>query len=93
MGIRYELINILVGSIGKDNITLAGKIIAPIFDFFTQPAIEGTKTSLHLALSNEGGQITGKYWSNSKIDRPSELSTNMDLTEQLVAKCHELTKI
>jgi NAD(P)-dependent dehydrogenase (short-subunit alcohol dehydrogenase family) len=80
-------------NIGKDNISLAGKIIDPIFNLFTQPATEGTKTSLHLALSDEGGQITGKYWSNSKIDKPSELSTNMDLAEQLVAKCQQLTKI
>jgi NAD(P)-dependent dehydrogenase (short-subunit alcohol dehydrogenase family) len=80
-------------NIGNDNISLAGKIIAPIFNLFTQPAIEGSKTSLHLALSDEGGQITGKYWSNCKIDKPSELSTNMDLAEQLVAKCQKLTKI
>jgi hypothetical protein len=70
---------------------LTGKIIAPIFNLFTQPAIEGAKTSLHLALSDEGGQITGKYWSNCKIDKPSELSTDMDLAEQLVAKCQQLT--
>jgi NAD(P)-dependent dehydrogenase (short-subunit alcohol dehydrogenase family) len=80
-------------NIGNDNISLAGKIIAPIFNLFTQPAIEGSKTSLHLALSDEGGQITGKYWSNCKIDKPSELSSNMDLAEQLVAKCQKLTKI
>jgi NAD(P)-dependent dehydrogenase (short-subunit alcohol dehydrogenase family) len=80
-------------NIGNDNISLVGKIIAPIFNLFTQPAIEGAKTSLHLALSDEGGQITGKYWSNSKIDKPSELSTNMNLAEQLVAKCQQLTKI
>jgi hypothetical protein len=72
---------------------LIGKIIAPFFNLFTHSAIEGAKTSLHLALSNEGGQITAKYWSNSKIDRPSELSTNMDLAEQLVAKCQQLTNI
>jgi retinol dehydrogenase 13 len=80
-------------NIGKDNITLAGKIITPVFNLFTQPAIEGAKTSLHLALSDEGGKITGKYWSNCKIDRPSELSTDMNLAEQLVAKCHDLTNI
>jgi NAD(P)-dependent dehydrogenase (short-subunit alcohol dehydrogenase family) len=80
-------------NIGNDNISLIGKIIAPFFNLFTHSAIEGAKTSLHLALSNEGGQITAKYWSNSKIDRPSELSTNMDLAEQLVAKCQQLTNI
>jgi retinol dehydrogenase 14 len=80
-------------NIGNDNISLTGKIIAPIFNLFTQPAIEGAKTSLYLALSDEGGQITGKYWSNGKIDKPSELSIDMDLAEQLAAKCHELTKV
>ena len=80
-------------NIGNDNITLAGKIIAPIFNLFTQPASEGAKTTLHLALSDEGGEITGNYWSNSKIGRPSELSSNTNLAEQLIAKCHELTKI
>jgi NAD(P)-dependent dehydrogenase (short-subunit alcohol dehydrogenase family) len=78
-------------NIGNDNISLTGKIIAPIFNLFTQPAIEGAKTSLHLALSDEGGQITGKYWSNCKVDKPSALSTDMDLAEQLVAKCQQLT--
>jgi NAD(P)-dependent dehydrogenase (short-subunit alcohol dehydrogenase family) len=80
-------------NIGKDNISLTGRIITPIFNLFTRPAIEGSKISLHLALSDEGGQVTSKYWSNSKTDKPSELSTNMDLAEQLVAKCHELIKI
>lgn len=79
-------------NIGKDTATLTGKILTPIFNLFAQSATEGAKTTLYLALS-EGGQISGKYWSNSKIDEPSELSTNMDLAEQLEAKCRELTKI
>jgi hypothetical protein len=56
-------------------------------------AIEGSKTSLYLALSDESGQITGKYWSNCKIDKPSELSIDLDLAEKLVAKCQQLTNI
>ena len=72
---------------------MTGKILTPIFNLFAQSATEGAKTSLYLALSEEGGQISGKYWSNSKIDKPSELSTNMDLAEQLEVKCRELTTI
>jgi hypothetical protein len=60
---------------------------------FTKPPTEGAKTTLHLALSDEGGQITGKYWSDSKVAKQSELSNDTELAGQLVAKCHELTKI
>ena len=80
-------------NIAKDGANFTGKIINSIFNVFAKPAFEGAKTSLYLALSEECGQITGKYWSDCKIATPSELSMNMDLAEQLVAKCHELTKI
>jgi NAD(P)-dependent dehydrogenase (short-subunit alcohol dehydrogenase family) len=80
-------------NIGKDTVTLTGRVLTPIFNLFAKSATEGAKTSLYLALSEEGGQISRKYWSDSKIDKPSELSTNMDLAEQLEVKCRELTKI
>jgi NAD(P)-dependent dehydrogenase (short-subunit alcohol dehydrogenase family) len=67
--------------------------ITPIFHLFTKPPTEGAKTSLHLALSGEVGQITGKYWSDCKLANPSQLSMGMELADQLVEKCEELTGI
>jgi NAD(P)-dependent dehydrogenase (short-subunit alcohol dehydrogenase family) len=66
--------------------------ITPIFHLFTKPPTEGAKTSLHLALSSEGSQITGKYWSDCKVAQPSQLSMDMELADQLADKCEELTK-
>jgi NAD(P)-dependent dehydrogenase (short-subunit alcohol dehydrogenase family) len=80
-------------NIGKDTATLTGRVLTLIFNLFAESATEGAKTSLYLALSDEGGKVSGKYWSNSKIAKPSELSTNMDLADQLEAKCRELTKV
>jgi NAD(P)-dependent dehydrogenase (short-subunit alcohol dehydrogenase family) len=67
--------------------------ITPIFHLFTKPPTEGAKTSLHLALSSEGGNITGKYWSDCKVAQPSQLSMDMELANQLAEKCEELTRV
>ncbi len=69
------------------------KVLLHIFYIFTKPASEGAKTSIHLALSQEAGQITGKYWSNCKVVQSSELSLNMELANQLAKKCKELTGV
>ncbi|MFT7583157.1 MAG: retinol dehydrogenase-12, partial [Myxococcota bacterium] len=37
--------------------------------FYLSPA-DGAKTSLHAALSDEAGGMTGKYWAKSKLRRP-----------------------
>jgi retinol dehydrogenase 14 len=67
--------------------------ITPIFHLFTKPPSDGAKTTIHLALSEEAGLITGKYWSDSKVAKHSELSSNTELADQLTAKCHELTGV
>jgi NAD(P)-dependent dehydrogenase (short-subunit alcohol dehydrogenase family) len=80
-------------NLGSNGSNMLWNCITPIFHLFTKPPTEGAKTTLHLALSDEGGQITGKYWSDSKVAKQSELSNDTELAEQLVVKCHELTKI
>jgi NAD(P)-dependent dehydrogenase (short-subunit alcohol dehydrogenase family) len=80
-------------NLGSHGSNLIWNAITPIFHLFTKPATEGAKTSIHLALSPEAGQITGKYWSDCKVTTVSELSSKMDLADQLTNKCQELTGI
>jgi NAD(P)-dependent dehydrogenase (short-subunit alcohol dehydrogenase family) len=57
---------VITTALGKQNTGFIPNLFNGIFSLFTKPAEEGALTSLHLALSKEGGEITGKYWSNSK---------------------------
>jgi retinol dehydrogenase 12 len=54
---------------------------------FIQPLLksseEGAKTTIYLANSVEGGQITGKYWADSKVAKQSEISKNPELASKL----------
>jgi NAD(P)-dependent dehydrogenase (short-subunit alcohol dehydrogenase family) len=84
---------VINSNLGSNSSNLLWKIMTPIFRLFTKPCSEGAKTSIHLTTSNEGGQITGKYWSDCKVAKPLELSTDMNLAKQLAAKCQELTGI
>jgi NAD(P)-dependent dehydrogenase (short-subunit alcohol dehydrogenase family) len=80
-------------NLGSSSTNSLWKLITPIFHLFTKPPTEGAKTTLHLALSSEGGEISGKYWSKSKVTNPSELSTNTEMAELLGIKCAELTGV
>lgn len=80
-------------NLGNQKTNTLWNIATPIFHLFTKPAADGAKTPLQLALSQEGGQTTGKYWSDCKIVEVSELSKNIELAEQLATKCKELTGV
>jgi NAD(P)-dependent dehydrogenase (short-subunit alcohol dehydrogenase family) len=70
-------------NLGSQGSNMLWNAVTPIFHLFTKPPTEGAKTTLHLALSDEGRQITGKYWSDCIVAKPSELSTDMELADQL----------
>jgi NAD(P)-dependent dehydrogenase (short-subunit alcohol dehydrogenase family) len=80
-------------NIGNDGAGLFGKILNSTFNVFAQTPEQGSKTTLFLALSKEAGEINGKFWSNSKVAPPSNLSMNQELADILAGKCKELTGI
>jgi NAD(P)-dependent dehydrogenase (short-subunit alcohol dehydrogenase family) len=84
---------VINSNLGSGGSNMIWNMLTPLFHFFTKPPSEGAKTSIHLALSEEGGQITGKYWTDCRVDKVSELSNNMELANILFAKCSELTGI
>jgi NAD(P)-dependent dehydrogenase (short-subunit alcohol dehydrogenase family) len=80
-------------NLGSTSANLLWKIITPIFHLFTKPPSKGAQTPIHIATSDQVGQITGKYWANCKIAEPSQLSLDMDLAQALSDKCQELTGV
>ena len=49
---------------------------------FKTPA-EGAETSIHLAVSEEGGSMTGRYWTNSSPSRAAGWSRRRGDSEEL----------
>jgi len=60
---------------------------------FLKSVKTGSATSIHLATSQEGGEITGKYWTKSKIKESSEHSQNVEMQKQLWEISKQLIKI
>jgi NAD(P)-dependent dehydrogenase (short-subunit alcohol dehydrogenase family) len=80
-------------NIAKDGASGLGKVLNSVFSIFAKSPEEGAKTTLYLALSKEGGEISGKYWSDCKVAKPSQLSMDMELADQLAGKCTGLTGV
>ena len=60
---------------------------------FLKSVKTGAATSIHLATSQEGGEISGKYWTKSKIKESSELSQNIEMQERLWEISEQMTNI
>lgn len=60
---------------------------------FLKSVAKGAATSIHLATSQEGAEISGKYWAESKIRNSSELSHNEEMQEHLWEISEQLTNI
>lgn len=52
---------------------------------------DGAATSVYLASSEEGGQVSGKYFSRQRQSSPSALSQDKDLAERLWRASEKLT--
>lgn len=52
---------------------------------------DGAATSVYLASSEEGGQVSGKYFSRQRLASPSSLSQDKDLAERLWRASEKLT--
>jgi NAD(P)-dependent dehydrogenase (short-subunit alcohol dehydrogenase family) len=78
-------------NLGNGSSNRLWNFIKPIFSFFTKPPEDGAKTSIYIAISDQGAEVTGKYWSNSKVAKVSEASENMESANILAKKCQELT--
>jgi NAD(P)-dependent dehydrogenase (short-subunit alcohol dehydrogenase family) len=82
---------VITTSLGKQNTGFIPNLFNGIFGFFTKPATEGAQTTLHLALSKEGGEATGKYWTNSKFVNRVLESLKEDDIRALVEYCEKLS--
>jgi NAD(P)-dependent dehydrogenase (short-subunit alcohol dehydrogenase family) len=81
---------VITTGLGKQNTGFIPNLFNGIFGLFTKPATEGALTTLHLALSNEGGEVTGKYWSDSKsVDGVLDKINEGDI-KSLVEYCEKL---
>ena len=60
---------------------------------FLKSTKKGAATSIYLATSQEGAEISGKYWAKSKERKSSELSHDVEMQEQLWEISEQLTKI
>jgi NAD(P)-dependent dehydrogenase (short-subunit alcohol dehydrogenase family) len=81
---------VITTSLGRQNTGVLPKIFNGLFGLFTKPASQGAQTSLHLALSKEGGEVTGKYWSNSKSANGVLEKLDQDEIKSLVEYCDKL---
>jgi hypothetical protein len=69
-------------------------LIQPLTWLFMKKPREGAQTTLHLAISDEGGKMTASYWSDCKraplkdklgqSTRPEEIEKLWDLTKKVV---------
>jgi NAD(P)-dependent dehydrogenase (short-subunit alcohol dehydrogenase family) len=81
---------IITTALGKQNSGFLPTIFHGFFGLFTKPATEGAQTTLHLALSKEGGEVTGKYWTNSKPVKGVLDGLKEDDIRVLVEYCEKL---
>ena len=68
---------------GKNNTGFAGLVIKSLMNFFAIKVEEGAKTIIYLASSPDVKNISGKYFYQSKINKPSNFAENNDSAEKL----------
>ena len=68
---------------GKNNTGFAGLVIKSLMNFFAIKVEEGAKTIIYLASSPEVENISGKYFYQSKINKPSNFAENNSSAEKL----------
>ena len=69
------------------------KPLKMFFDIFTKSSDEGAKTTIFLALDNQAGKITGKYWDKCKVTKPLPISNNEQYQDQFWDYCKKLTNV
>ncbi len=68
-------------------------IIKNVSKYMTQSPQKGAKTSIYLATDSSIAEVTGKYWSDSKIKEPLAISNNEEYQDQLWDYCQKITNI
>jgi NAD(P)-dependent dehydrogenase (short-subunit alcohol dehydrogenase family) len=84
---------VIASNLGNQSKTGLLKLYYYFLGFFQKTVEEGALTTLHLALSKEGGEISGNYYAKSKLANASALSMDLRLAKQLAQKCKEITGI
>jgi NAD(P)-dependent dehydrogenase (short-subunit alcohol dehydrogenase family) len=63
--------------------TINTKMLQKAWEMMGRPVEEGTETSVYLASAPEVSDVTGEYFLDKEIARPSETSRDRDLQEQV----------
>ena len=75
---------------GKGVTGFLAKVFTPVVGLFLLTAEQGAATSLHVATSVEGGQVSGKYFADSKQAEPRPRALDDVVAEKLWAVSMEL---
>jgi NAD(P)-dependent dehydrogenase (short-subunit alcohol dehydrogenase family) len=63
--------------------TYMSKFFYNVFGFAMDTPEKGARTSLHAALSEEGGRVTGQYFSGQKVKTPSREARDPEIAARL----------
>jgi len=77
------------GVIGTNLIRNYGPVMSLIYKVVGRSPEHGAKTTIYLASSEEVSNISGEYFSNSKMSKTNEYSHDMELAKKLWDKCSE----
>ncbi|MBK8139032.1 MAG: SDR family oxidoreductase [Chloroflexi bacterium] len=68
---------------GANNGGIVGRGVTLFSRVFGRTPEKGAETSIHVASSAEGGQISGAYWDTSKVTPPSKQAVAVESQERL----------
>lgn len=64
-------------------IGLVAKLLTPVVSPFLLSAEQGAATSIHVATSEEGGRVTGRYFAKSAVAQPKARAEDDETAEKL----------
>jgi retinol dehydrogenase 12 len=68
-------------------------IIKNVSKYMTQSPQKGAKTSIYLATETSIADVTGKYWTDSKVKEPLAICNNQEYQNQLWDYCTKVSKL
>ncbi len=71
---------------GKKNVNLLTKIGVKVLGIFSISPAKGAQTSIYVATSDEVKGVTGKYFANKKVKKPSKFAEDKDLINNFWVK-------
>ncbi|RUS14165.1 retinol dehydrogenase 12-like protein [Endogone sp. FLAS-F59071] len=74
---------LVASDFGKEFSPTAKRIFKYIASFLGRDTAEGAQTSIYVAVSEEAGKVTGKYWDSCKQSKPTRLGLDKELQKRL----------